>query len=102
MAKTCTWILMIPSYFDRTALGRSGESMRIRMKIVLTLWAKDMLREPLAIHKNRGGSRIPKTLNLLHCFGTPVTGGMISQAQVTGSRKVRYNMQQFKALWDAP
>ena len=68
------------------------------MKIVLTLWAKNVLREPLAIHKNLGGSRTPKLLNLLHCSGTPVTGGMISPGQVTGSRKVQHNMQQFQAL----
>ena len=68
------------------------------MKIVRTLWAESVLREPLAIHKNLGGSRTPKTLNLLHCFGASVTGGMISPAQATGSRKARHNMQQFKAL----
>jgi hypothetical protein len=68
------------------------------MKIVRTLWAKNVLREPLAIRKTTGGSRRPKTLNFLNCFGTAVTGGVISVAQATGSREVRYNMQQFQAL----
>jgi hypothetical protein len=72
------------------------------MKLVLTLWANNVLREPLAIHKNLGGSRSPKLLNLLHCSDTPVTGGIISPAQGIGSRKAQHNMQQFKALWDAP
>jgi hypothetical protein len=63
------------------------------MKIVRNLLAKNVLREPLAIHKNLGGSRTPKLLNLLHCSDTPVTGGMINPAQGTGSRKVRHNMQ---------
>ena len=70
------------------------------MKIVLTLWARNVLREPLAIHKNLGGSRTPKLLNLLLCSDTPVTGGMISPAREAGSRKARHNMQQFNALYD--
>jgi hypothetical protein len=68
------------------------------MKIVVTLWAKGELRGPLAIPKNLGGSRTPKLLNLLHCSGTPVTEGMMSPGQVTGSRKVQHNMQQFQTL----
>jgi hypothetical protein len=68
------------------------------MKTVMTLWAKGVLREPLAIPKNRRGSRTSKVLNLLHFSSTTVTGGMLNAAQAAGSREVRHNMQQFQAL----
>jgi hypothetical protein len=68
------------------------------MKTVITLWAKGVLREPLAIHKNPGGSRTPKLLNLLYFSSTILTGGVISPAQATGPREVRHNMQQLQAL----
>jgi hypothetical protein len=68
------------------------------MKTVMTLWAKGVLREPLAIPKNPEGSRTPKVLNLLHFSSTTVTRGVINTAHAAGSREVRHNMQQFQAL----
>ena len=68
------------------------------MKTVATLWLKGILREPEAIDKNLGGSRTPKTLNLLHYFAIHAMGGVISAARATGSRKVRPNIQQYQAL----
>jgi hypothetical protein len=68
------------------------------MKTVATLWLKGMLREPEAIDKNLEGSRSPRALNLLHYFAIPAMGGVISTARVTGSRKVRPNIQQYQAL----
>jgi hypothetical protein len=68
------------------------------MKITLTLWAKNVLREPPVIDKNLGGSRTPKFLILLLSSGILVTGGMIRSGQVTGSRKSQQNMQKLQAL----
>jgi hypothetical protein len=68
------------------------------MKTVTTLWLKGMLREPEAIDKTPGGSRTPKTLNLLHYFAIPAMSGVISAAGATGSRKVRPNIQQYQVL----
>jgi hypothetical protein len=68
------------------------------MKTVATLWLKGMSREPEAIDKNLGGSRSPSALNLLHYFAIPAMGGVLSAARVTGSRKVRPNIQQYQAL----
>jgi hypothetical protein len=70
------------------------------MKTVATLWLKGMLREPEAIDKNLGGSRTPRTLNLLHYFTIPPMRGVISATRATGSRKVRPNIQQYQDLQD--
>ena len=68
------------------------------MRTVATLGPKGMLREPEAIDKNLGGSRTSNMLNVLHYFATPIVGGIIIAPQVTGSRKVRRNIQQFQVL----
>lgn len=68
------------------------------MKTVATLRLEGMLREPEAIDKNPGGSRIPKSLNLLHYFAIPLLGELIIAAQTIGSRKAWTNTQQYQAL----